>query len=131
MSYTTNANQYREMAVLSASPAQLLTMLYDHLLVTLRRARIAMEAGSIERRGEYLGKCQDVIAELLVTLDHERGGEIASRLSGLYVFFIRELFELGRTNDVARLDSVTALVGELREAFVQAAAIAAGHQGSP
>lgn len=60
MSYSSNAEQYREMAVISASPAQLLTMLYDHLLVNLRRARMAVESDNVELRCEYLGKCQDV-----------------------------------------------------------------------
>lgn len=116
--------------MLSASPAQLLTMLYDHLLVNLRRARMAVDADNAQLRCESVGKCQDVISELLVTLDHERGGQIAGHLSGLYVFFLRELIEFGRAPDVARLDRLTALVQELREGFARAAVIAAGHAES-
>jgi len=129
MSYSGSADQYREVAVLSASPAQLLTMTYDHLLVNLRRARMAVDSGNVELRCQYVAKCQDVVSELLVTLDHDRGGEIAGNLSALYVFFLRELMQLGSAPDVTRLDRLTALVQELRDGFSQAAAVAAGRTG--
>jgi flagellar protein FliS len=96
-------------------------MLYDNLLVGLRRAHMAMEAGNIELRGQHLAKCRDIVAELLSTLDHERGGEVAANLSALYAFFLTELLDLGRTSDVARLDRVTGCVQELRDAFSQVA----------
>lgn len=129
MSYSGSADQYREVAVLSASPAQLLTMTYDHLLVSLRRARMAIDSGNVEARCRHVASCQDVIAELLVTLDHERGGEIAGNLSALYTFFLRELMLLGSAPDVTRLDRLTALVQELRDGFAQAATSATGRPG--
>ena len=118
MSY---AQQYRDVSVLSASPGQLVVMLYDNLLVGLRRTRMAMEAGNTELRGQHLGKCRNIIAELLSTLDHQKGGEVAANLSALYAFFLNELLDLGRASDVARLDRVTGCVQELRDAFSQIA----------
>ena len=122
MSYATHANTYREMEVLSASPGQLVVMLYDHLLVTLRRARLVMDSSSPEMRGTLLEKARAVVAELLATLDVEAGGEVARNLSGLYTFFFGELVDLALRPDVGRLDRVTGMIGELRDAFAQAAA---------
>lgn len=121
MSYTGQAATYREVEVLSASPGELVVILYDHLLVSLRRARIAVDAGNFELRSGLLEKCRAILGELLATLDHERGGEIARELSGLYAFLLSELVDVGVHADLARLDRITAMVAELREAFAEAA----------
>lgn len=121
MSYATHANTYREMEVLSASPGQLVVMLYDHLLVTLRRARLALDGPNTELRGTLLEKARNVVAELLSTLDVDAGGDIARNLSGLYTFFFGEMVDLASKPDVTRLDRLTAMVGELRDAFARAA----------
>ena len=52
----------------------------------------------------------------------EAGGDVAKSLSGLYTFFFGEMVDLALKPDVARLDRVTAMIGELRDAFAQAAA---------
>ncbi|HEU4628459.1 MAG TPA: flagellar export chaperone FliS [Gemmatimonadaceae bacterium] len=117
MSYASPAAQYQEIAVRSASPAQLVVMVYDHLLLQLRRARLAMEQGNVELRGTSLERARAALGELLVTLDHERGGEISRQLSGVYTFLLAELVELGLRPSPARLDRVAAMVADLRESF--------------
>lgn len=121
-SYARQATRYREMEVLSATPGQLVVLLYDHLLVTLRRAHLATEAGDVSLRCELVDKARNVVTELLVTLDMEKGGDIARNLSGVYTFVLSELVTLGVKPDVQRLDRLTAIVSELREAFAQIAA---------
>ena len=122
MSYSRQATRYRETEVLTATPGQLVVLLYDHLLVSLRRARAAMEAGDAEQQGDQLEKSRNVLTELLVTLDRERGGEVAANLSALYSFLLGELVQVGVRGDVARLDRVTHMIGELRDAFAQLSA---------
>ena len=122
MSYTKQATRYRETEVLTATPGQLVVLLYDHLLASLRRARAAMEAGELERQGEYLEKSRNVLTELLVTLDRERGGEVASNLGALYSFLLGELVQVGIRADMRRLDRVTNMIAELRDAFAQLSA---------
>ena len=119
MSYSRQATRYRETEVMTATPGQLVVLLYDHLLVSLRRARTAMEAGDADVQGERLEKGRNVLTELLVTLDRERGGEVAANLSALYSFLLGELVQVGVRADVARLDRVTAMIAELRDAFAQ------------
>lgn len=120
MSYASNASAYREIEIMSATPAQLVVMLYDHLLVNLRRTRFTLDLAGTERRVQLLGKCRDVVTELLVTLDFEKGGDIAKELSGLYTFLLTAFLDLGRKPDVAMLERVTGIVQELRDAFAQA-----------
>jgi flagellar protein FliS len=119
MSYTKQAARYRETEVLTATPGQLVVLLYDHLLTSLRRARAAMEAGNVELQGECLEKSRNVLTELLVTLDRERGGEVAANLGALYSFLLGELVQVGIRADMRRLDRVTNMIAELRDAFAQ------------
>jgi flagellar protein FliS len=117
MSYASATSVYREMEVLSASPGQLVLIVYDYLLVHLRRTEIAIQTNKIELRSESLTKCWSALAELMCGLDMERGGAIAEQLRSLYSFFSAELIDVGRTSDRARLGRITQQVGELRDAF--------------
>jgi flagellar secretion chaperone FliS len=117
MTYATQAAQYREMQVMTASPEQLVVVLFDHVLVTLRRARAAIETFNVDVRIEYLHKSKLAIGELLVTLNHEKGGVIAKNLAALYTFLMTELTDIGRHPGLERLDRVTGIINELRTAF--------------
>lgn len=121
MSYSRQATRYRETEVLTATPGQLVVLLYDHLLLSLRRARVAMEARDADVQAECLDKARNVLTELLVTLDRERGGAVAVNLAALYSFLLGELVQVGIRADVARLDRVSHMIGELRDAFAQVA----------
>ena len=120
MSYGKQAARYRETEVLTATPGQLVVLLFDHLLVSLRRAKTAMTNGEFELQGDQLEKSRNVLTELLVTLDRERGGEIAINLTALYSFLLGELVQVGIRADHARLDRVTHMIEELRSAFAEA-----------
>jgi flagellar protein FliS len=116
MSYS-HANAYREREVLSASPEKLVVITFDHILVNLRRARMAIEAGNIELRVQSMSKAREGVMELLMSTDAERGGEMTVRLRALYAFALREFLAIGKTRDVKQLENVTAIFGNLREAF--------------
>ncbi len=124
MSYSTHSRpstrsgqRYREMEVLSATPGELVLLVFDHLLTSLLRARAAIGAGDLEQRATDLGKARDAVAELMATLDREKGGEVAAQLARLYAFFLKELTMLSFEPQVARLDRIIAMVRDLREAF--------------
>lgn len=121
MSYAAPISQYQEVAVRSASPGQLVVMVYDHLLLNLRRARLAVEQGNVELRVTSLDRARQALGELVATLDHERGGELARQLSGLYAFLLGELADIGMRPEAARIDRVVAMTTELREAFASIA----------
>lgn len=113
-------SRYRETEVLSATPGELVVLVYDHLLASLLRARAAMGSRDLEGRAAELGRARDAVAELLATLDREQGGLVAGQLASLYAFFLRELTSLGVEPQMDRLDRIVAMVRELREAFVVA-----------
>jgi flagellar protein FliS len=113
--------------VKTASPGQLVVMLYDE---AIKQSDTAIELfgpdskpkpESIERINLALGKVQDIITELMASLDFDAGGDIAKDLFALYVWFGREVLEANIRKEVSRVASVRKMLAELREAWVEAA----------
>ncbi|MHB1310467.1 MAG: flagellar export chaperone FliS [Gemmatimonadaceae bacterium] len=112
-----SARTYREAEILSASPSRLLMITFDGLLASLARARVGLTTNRPDVSLPAIGRAQAFVGELLATLDHVRGGKIAGVLSSIYVFTLTELQALAGSGDVKRLDAITALMQELRDAF--------------
>ncbi len=111
---------YRNAAVRSATPAQLVVMLYDGARRFLRQAAVAMSGREIERAHHTLRRAEMIVAHLDATLDHEQG-EIAERLHEIYVFCLRHLNAARFAQDASKLEEVDRLLGELREAWAEVA----------
>jgi len=120
VSYQTVASRYRESEVLSASPARLLIITFDFLIAQLTRAKVGIEARRPEVTLPALDKSRQAVGELLASVDPAAGGELAHRLTSLYVFLLTELVELGRSPDAHRLERNTRIICELRDAFAAA-----------
>lgn len=121
MSYTSQSSRYLENDVLSRSPEWLVALVYDALLKNLRRADVQIETGDIEGKSTSLTRAGALLAELLSSLDREKGGEIATRLSSLYTYFSLELMNIGRSLDRVALGRLIAMVEELQTAWIRAA----------
>lgn len=119
------ATAYRQSSVLTATPGQLVVMLYDGARRFLFQASSALREGDLETSHRRLRRAEDILSELLNTLDHDRGGEVASRLQGIYVFLLAELNRARMQQDADRIDWTHAQLGELREAWAEVAASAA------
>jgi flagellar protein FliS len=115
---------YRESAVLTATPEQLVVMLYDGAVRFLRQAEIAMAEGAWLHSFEKLGRGEAIIDELLATLNMDTG-EIAERLQAIYVFQKRTLIEARVQRNAEKIGQVIALLTNLREAWVKLAEQAA------
>jgi flagellar protein FliS len=110
-------NRYREMDVMAMPPARRLVMLYTHLLVVLRQTRRQIELGDIEAREERLARAEDIVHELLISLDRKAGGALGDQLAALYRWLISEFQGIHRRPDLARLDAAAHIVAELHEAW--------------
>jgi flagellar protein FliS len=112
---------YKQQSILTATPGQLVVMLYDGCLRFLHQAAFAMRDGKRVEAGARLSRAEAIIDELLETLDLEQGGVIASRLQGIYVFCQRHLIEARTASDPEMVEKVGELLGELRDAWAQIA----------
>ena len=118
------ATAYREQSILTATPGQLVVMLYDGCLRFLHQSAHAMREDDVVVAGNRLSRAEAIIDELLTTLDLEQGGVIASRLQGIYVFCNRQLLEARANRDPELIETVSGLLAELRESWAQVAATA-------
>jgi len=106
---------------MSASPARLTVLLFEHLEVVMRRAQTAIRNEQVELRVENMGKARAIVSELLATLDIDKGGNIAIELSMLYGFLQGEMVDVGIRRDVVLLGRLIGIVNTLSTAFAQAA----------
>ena len=116
------ARKYRETNIKTASPMQLVLMLYDECLRALDRADKALDLTGperIETVGNHLLHAQDIITELAVSLDMEQGGEIAANLHNLYDFMINHLSEANVKKERKPIRDVHKMMSELKEAWQQ------------
>ena len=125
LAYTNAISTYRETRVKTASQGQLIIMLYDEALKNLDRALelLALNTGgrknpgNIEKISKSILKTQEIITELIVSLDFEQGGEIAKNLFSLYTWFNKELLESNIQQNTRRISAVRNQVHELRSAW--------------
>ncbi len=112
-------------AVATSSPQQVLVMLYDRLALDLERAQKFAAAGVRELAGEQLQHAQDIVIELLSSLqvDAWEGGP---RLAALYNWLIGELIQANVKLDTNRISSCRQVVEPLRDAWRAAATALAG-----
>ena len=124
MSLLTNPDarraQFLNDTVLSASPARLLTMLYDRLVLDIDRAGHAQSAGDHVEANTHLTHAQDIVSELFVTLD-ETAWSGGPGLKALYSHLLSELISANLTHDIERTRACRELVEPLRAAWHEAA----------
>ena len=115
----TRLSDYNRTAILSATPAQLLVMLYDRLLLDLHRAHRAQTASEWESASGELLHAQAIIAELQSSLDVE-AWEGGPGLMALYVYLGQALVNANIHRDQAITAECIALLEPLRVAWFDA-----------
>ena len=118
------ARIYRTNSVLTATPGQLVLMLYDGALGALACAREAFalpprDLRRYETINRQLLKAQRIITELKNTLNFEVGGDFAPMLYRLYNYYNRRLLEANLKKDMAPIQEVERLLGDLRDAWAE------------
>jgi flagellar protein FliS len=106
---------------MTASPMMLVAMLYDKAIASLSEAIRAVEAGDVQGRWKANHRAFEIVQHLQMTLDRERGGEIARNLDRLYGLILRLLPEVNARNDAAPARQAIALLEPLRDAWRMAA----------
>lgn len=120
---TYNMNRYQQNQVGTASPEQILLMLYDGAIKFTRRAIAGIEEEKPEMKLSGVAKAMAIIAEFSNSLNHEVGGQIAEDLDALYNFMMRELTAANLNNDIEKLRNVETLLVDLRQTWGEAVLI--------
>ena len=108
---------YRRTRVETATTLKLVIMCYDAAIDDLEEAKELHLTGRTDPCFKKIRHAQDVITELLVGLDYDQGGEIATNLGKLYNFMIRSLIGINMRQDPVIFDKLIHLLSGLREAW--------------
>jgi len=115
------SQRYREVQAATASPAELVVLLYEAAIGAVRQARRFLEERDFNHAHQQTVKAQKAIAELLAVLDCERGGRLAANLQDIYRFLLQHLMQANLHKDGKRLAEVEQLLEPLRDAWAQLA----------
>lgn len=99
------------------SPAKLIEMLYEGVLRFSNQAKKAIELNDIEKKVYWINRVIAIFAELLNSLDFEKGADTAYYLNGLYAHQIQLLSEANAKNDTTKIDLVIKVTKGLLEAW--------------
>lgn len=123
-------NQYQTNQILTASPEQILIMLYDGAIRFCRQAIAASDTGNVAVKLEKISKTFAIITEFSNSLNHDIGGNIAADLDGLYHFMLRELNNARKDSTGEHLRNVEKLLVDLRLTWGEAIEVNKQEQGN-
>jgi flagellar secretion chaperone FliS len=106
---------YQQNSVTTASPGELTLMLYNGCLKFILQAKKAIADKNIEAKNTNIQKAQNIIRELMVTLNMDL--EVSENMMSLYDYMNRQLIEANLKSDTAILDEVESLVTEFRDTW--------------
>ena len=122
---------YKKTSVNTASKEQVLLMLYQAAIKNCKKAITSIEENNIPKKGEYIGKLQDIVIELMNSLDHEVGGEISKELESLYEFVIHQSTQANINFDKEPLNGVLNILNTLYEGWDKAIKSLKGENARP
>ncbi|MBW7474988.1 flagellar export chaperone FliS [Paenibacillus oenotherae] len=103
----------------TASPHRLILMLYEGALKYVAQAERSLKDQDIAASNRMLQKVQDIIYELISTLDMKQGGQIAVNLQSLYFYIIECLVQANLQKDYEKLREVVDILQGLKSAWEQ------------
>lgn len=101
----------------AASPHRLVQMLMEGALQKMLAARMAIQQGNVQAKGENISWAISILDGLRDGLDLEKGGDIAGNLDDLYEYMGRRLLEANVQTDQSMLDEVIGLLREIKAAW--------------
>ena len=123
---STGASSYAKIglqsAAMSASPHQLITMLFEGAKTAITMARHHMANGEIAAKGNAISKAINIIDNgLKASIDTEAGGAaetvLAANVSALYDYINQRLMYANLRNDPALLDEADRLLDNISSAW--------------
>jgi flagellar protein FliS len=113
---------YLKQEVEGASQTKIVVLLYEAAIKFMRIAVKAIEDKDVEDAHNNLVRTQNIIYELMSTLNTDAGGDIAEELMKLYDYMIWQLEEANTTKDISAIENVVRIITPLKDAWKEVAA---------
>jgi flagellar protein FliS len=108
---------YRENSLIGGSPTELIVALYDGAIEATRNAAQCLENGDIWGRSKAITKATNILTELIISLDTEKGGDVAANLKRLYAYMQSRLLDAHVKKSKQPLTEVEGLLTTLLSAW--------------
>jgi flagellar protein FliS len=110
-------HNYLQAEVHTATPQKLQLLLVEAAIKNIHRTKQFWKDEKYDDGIESLSRAQDIIAEILCSLDREGSPEIAKKLASIYLFIFRRLAESGMSRDDQKLDDALRVLNSERETW--------------
>ncbi|WP_373230791.1 flagellar export chaperone FliS [Cohnella sp.] len=126
---STPYQKYQQSSVQTASPAQLIIMLYDGAIRFVRQGVESIEKRNIEKANYNLIKAQNIIHELIASLNFQY--PLSTDLARIYEYMLHLLITANMNKSKEPADEVLSHLIDLKEAWSQAAkqVVSSAHHG--
>ena len=111
-------NAYKRASVNTMDQNKLIVMLYDGAIKNITFGVEQMRLGNVEKTHTHLVKSKNIVAELMASLNMDKGGEVAKNLRSLYSYMFGQLIEANMSKNPEPAMLVRKLLKEMREAWV-------------
>ncbi|MGP1439005.1 MAG: flagellar export chaperone FliS [Treponema sp.] len=113
---------YRQTSIKTASQGTLILMLYDEGIKKIEATITLLDVeklppSSIEKINNNIIKAQEIITELMASLNTEKGGQIANNLMAIYSYFYQQLLQANIKKDITILKDILSMMKDLRSAW--------------
>jgi len=112
-----NSTNYRRTQIETATPLQLVALLYDGAIDNAHRAAKAIVDKDVATKTQAVDKLLAIVGELQSNLDMERGGDIARNLNALYTYMSEQTVQASVKLNPEPLESVVALLETVGSAW--------------
>jgi flagellar protein FliS len=119
--YLNGIRSYRKTDVSTSDPVRLVIMCYEGAIDSLKLAKEKVKEKDYEKKAKAIINAQEIIDELLCSLDFEKGSTIASNLSSLYNYMLRRIIHGDVNKDMGAIDEVIGMLNELLSAWREVA----------
>ncbi len=110
-------NPYLKTKVMTAEPAELRLMLFDGALKFAEQGRQGLVARDYEAAFNGISRCQQILAELISSLNPQQAPELCQKLAGLYTFMVTRLMAASQQRDPAIVEEVIKLLEYERQTW--------------
>ncbi len=113
-------NQYLENQLKTATPGKLLVMTFDAAIKFAKAATESMQEHNLDEQSRNIRRVQNILVELMSTLNKKADPKLADDLYGLYSFMFDRLTHASITDDQAALAEVIEMLAEMRQTWSEA-----------
>ena len=110
---------YLTTEVMTATPQKLQLLLIEAAMRSVEFARQHIDDADYGPACEAIIRAEQIISEMLATLNHESGSDLVKKVASVYLFVFRMLMEANQEHNVAKLDDAMKVLEVERETWKQ------------